>query len=601
MSPVSLLLAASLARADEVAPPPLDELDTSAPRSRRDAAVVLYTEDYANLPDVPDAARDGEAVIALLVARGVDPARIRSIENPTRAGIRADVSAAARDVKRKGTLWVYFAGHGLVDADVGRVLVGAEADPAAPMDASVPLADVVEFAAGSKADRVVILVDAPFNGRSRDGEPLFPDAEAEPAPPPAWVDADSRVSVWLAANGAERAPRWEAAGHGLFTYFAVGALAGWADALPAGPDGKLTLAEAQAFVAKSMRAIGGTEPRPSKDARSEVGAWVLGQGGLAEAPPKEAMAALALAEKTRRVEAAQAALRASAAEDWATVGAAATTATPEATEALRGFVARWDTAVVTVDGAEIGVPVEQVVIARQRLDDWARQAKKGKKRRRGAPPKTAPPPQTASVAAPKFDITPCKDALALEPRAMMGEIGPDLEACVEARIASEPTQTTRDKLSRLLLVDAEASGDAAGWASLVERHLDVIDRSDPDLCFKWALHLSRGDVDDAELVLRWVEYALDNKHVWTGTRHVARVFGLLQLRAETASRLWLAAEADFVEDRSDENSQLADHARGRAKDYAREWLDYARTSGQPEERARDLCDSAAGSREFCAG
>jgi hypothetical protein len=187
----------------------------------------------------------------------------------------------------------------------------------------------------------------------------------------------------------------------------------------------------------------------------------------------------------------------------------------------------------------------------------------------------------------------------LEPAAISGELGPDQVACVEARIGTEKLQTARDKLSRLLLVNADSKGDQAEWMRLAARHLEQIDRSDPDLCFRYALLLSRGDIDDAEEVLHWTGYALDNKHLWEGPTYVSRVYNLLRLRAETAARLWHDAEDDFLKDRSDENADLAEKWRGQAKDYAREWLDYARTSAQPTDRAQVLCESAAGTAAFC--
>jgi hypothetical protein len=41
-------------------------------------------------------------------------------------------------------------------------------------------------------------------------------------------------------------------------------------------------------------------------------------------------------------------------------------------------------------------------------------------------------------------------------------------------------------------LDAEARGDKAEWQRLMKRHLEDIDRSDPNLCLKYAMFLSRG-------------------------------------------------------------------------------------------------------------
>jgi hypothetical protein len=95
------------------------------------------------------------------------------------------------------------------------------------------------------------------------------------------------------------------------------------------------------------------------------------------------------------------------------------------------------------------------------------------------------------------------------------------------------------------------------------------------------------------------DYALENKHVWEGATHMSRVYNLMRLKAETATRLWHDAEDDFIADRTEENELLAEKYRGLAKDLSREWLDYARTSAQPEDRAYKLCESASGNSAFC--
>jgi hypothetical protein len=152
----------------------------------------------------------------------------------------------------------------------------------------------------------------------------------------------------------------------------------------------------------------------------------------------------------------------------------------------------------------------------------------------------------------------------------------------------------------MLLVNADARGAVEEWTRLAARHLEDFDRSDPDLCFKFALVLSRGDLEDAELVLRWADYALENKHMWEGPTYMSRVYNLLRLKAETATRLWHDAEDDFIADRTEENELAAERYRGLAKDSSREWLDYARSSAQPFERAFVLCESASGNAAFCA-
>ena len=184
---------------------------------------------------------------------------------------------------------------------------------------------------------------------------------------------------------------------------------------------------------------------------------------------------------------------------------------------------------------------------------------------------------------------------------MMGQLGTGVRGCLEDKLSVASSQTSKDKISRVLIADAEARRDQGDWERLMKRHLEDIDRSDPNLCFKYALHLSRGGANRANGVIRWSDYALENKQQWQGATYVKNVFGLYKVRAQAANKLWQAAEQTLVDDRNDENEAKAESYRGMTKDYAREWFDYARSSNQESSAALALCVSAAGNREFCGG
>lgn len=582
-----LALIAAVAAAE---PPSFDAPVVTAAKSKKDAAIVVSNQDYATLADATGAAADAAAFAdVLLRTRGIPAERVTRAQDTRDDQLRTALAAAAHTVKKGGTLWIYWSGHGALAEDGQRVLLGVDAAADAPV--GVPLKDVLAAAETSKAKQIVVLVDAGFGGVGRAGEALFP-ADGKLAP--VGVAPSARTTVWLATTAAEPAYLYPANQRGLFSYFAIGALRGWADGqLGGSPDHAVTLLEAQGYVARVVRQIGGGDQRPGKDARADVGGWTLTQGWTLEAgPTKEDLAALALAEKSRRVKRAEGALREKATAEWTALSPTAAAPSPEAVSALTAFVARWDNATVTVDGAEVAVAVPEVAEARSRLDGFSRVERKGKKKKKkGAKVKPPPPPPVPTAA--------CQDLLKLEPIAIAGELTPDLVQCIETRLAEEKLQTTRDKLSRILLIDADSRGDVAEWMRLADRHLEEVDRSDPDFCFKYALVISRGDIEEAESVLRWTSYALDNKHVWEGPTYMSRVYNLLRLRAETAARLWHEAEDDFLEERNDENMAAAEKFRGQAKDLAREWLDYARLSAQPIERPYALCQSAAGTAHAC--
>ena len=208
-----------------------------------------------------------------------------------------------------------------------------------------------------------------------------------------------------------------------------------------------------------------------------------------------------------------------------------------------------------------------------------------------APRALPPPPPPAG----------CSDLIALEAPALMGRLRPDQISCLEASFESGATQTTKDKMSRVLLINADASNNRTEWARLIRRHLNQIDRSDPDLCFQYAIYLAGGGVSRAERVIRWADYALENKTRWSGTTFQSRVFDLHRLKAQAGNRLWEQTTVDLnnAADNREELIQLESRARGRAKTFALDWLDFARATGQESSQAMSLCVSVAGNRNYC--
>ncbi len=213
----------------------------------------------------------------------------------------------------------------------------------------------------------------------------------------------------------------------------------------------------------------------------------------------------------------------------------------------------------------------------------------------------AQPAPTAVIATSAAASTDCTDLVTLEPAAMMGSLTTAQGKCLEARLASESQQTTKAKISLVLINNADGKGDKAEWERLVKRHLEDIDRSDPDLCYKYSLQLSRGGAGRASGVIRWADYALENKSKWTGTTYKSRVFALYKLKTEAGNKLWQDAEATYTTEHTDENEAKSAKYRGMTKDFAREWLDYAKASAQDTKSAMQYCVSAAGTTAFCEG
>ena len=193
----------------------------------------------------------------------------------------------------------------------------------------------------------------------------------------------------------------------------------------------------------------------------------------------------------------------------------------------------------------------------------------------------------------------CQETSKLEAFAAMGKLNDGTRECLEARIQTAPKMTDKRRASQLLMADAWARSDKAGWEQLVKRHLDEIDQSDPDLCYKYALRLNQLGPKRAPGVIRWANVALENRMVWIGDEYTKRVNSLYKIRAAASQTLWMSAEDAHRSNPSDDTRSKLEKYRNMTKEYAREWLEYARESGKNTQAALQLCMSAAGTADYC--
>jgi len=235
--------------------------EASAPN---DAAVVIGNEKYTDVADVAYAGADADAFRSfLLYTRGVPQDRVQVLDNASPRQMEESVKEAASQVGAGGVLWVYYAGHGAAHpVNKERVLLGRGAvldpNPVLFEEGVVPLETLKQAAAAARGEAVFI-VDACYSGTGRTGDAL---GDGRFAVPPSY-DAMSEVIEWTATQPDEVASPLHAAGHGAFTYFAVGALRGWADGELGKKDGAVSLSEAQAYVSTSLRAVGQREQTPA--------------------------------------------------------------------------------------------------------------------------------------------------------------------------------------------------------------------------------------------------------------------------------------------------------------------------------------------------
>lgn len=194
----------------------------------------------------------------------------------------------------------------------------------------------------------------------------------------------------------------------------------------------------------------------------------------------------------------------------------------------------------------------------------------------------------------------CGDLLSMEPKAMMGRLADPEILCLDQAIRDSERMTIKDKISRVLLKDAYAKGDLHRWEAVARRHLDEIDQSDPDLCYKYAKVLqSTYPPDEMEEAIRWADLALENRSRWEGDTYVSRVFTLYKIKTLASQKLWTYLEEEFVKTQDFAVEERRDRARNQTKTHAREWLEYAKHSGKDTTTPMQLCVMASGTSDYC--
>ena len=277
-----LVSAGAWAEVPELSPP---STGRAAPN---DAAVVVGVDQYAALPAVAYADRDAEAFADFLRDTvGVPRSRVKVLVGiyATGPAMRREVKRAASDVGPGGTLWVYFSGHGAPAKDdawlMGHSVVP---EPDYLAEGAFSRKELTRLAGGVRPGaRAVVILDACFSGRDRAGAAVSKLRFSVPS----TLAAVPRVAVWSATQATEYAGPLPAAEQGLFTYFVVGALSGWADA---NSDGSVALREAERYVGKAMGRVlerAGRTQRPGLTAVDGADGWVLSTlGGSALAAPE---------------------------------------------------------------------------------------------------------------------------------------------------------------------------------------------------------------------------------------------------------------------------------------------------------------------------
>ncbi|WP_049715550.1 caspase family protein [Streptomyces caatingaensis] len=234
-------------------------------------AVLIGVSTYTHLDDLPGVANNLPALAEVVCGPsgwGLDTEHCTVVAEPTcLEQMLEPVSAAARAAR--DTLFVYFAGHGLLNQQQELHLGLPDSRPGLGRTA-VPYAWLREAIGEGRADRHVIVLDCCFSGRAL-GSMSGPDALADQA----WIDGSFLMAA-APETGVALAPPGE-----RFTAFTGELLATLENGVPGG-DPWLTLDDLYLHLRSVLAAR--NRPVPQRRARNRAGELVWGRNAAYRPP-----------------------------------------------------------------------------------------------------------------------------------------------------------------------------------------------------------------------------------------------------------------------------------------------------------------------------
>lgn len=236
----------------------VDELPTiSAKRKENAYAIVIGIEKYRqNIPNVDFAVNDAETMTEYLTkVMGYPEENVVTLLNDRAA--KSDFEKylgrwLSNNLDDNGKVFIYYSGHGAPDPKTGNTyLLPYDGDPTFIEETGYSLKRLYDSLGKLKAKEIVVALDACFSGaggRSVIAEGSRPVViQIEDAMKPA-----GNMVVISAASGNQISSTYKDKGHGLFTYFLLKGLKGFADA---DGDGSIELDELYSYLKPQVERI----------------------------------------------------------------------------------------------------------------------------------------------------------------------------------------------------------------------------------------------------------------------------------------------------------------------------------------------------------
>lgn len=177
--------------------------------------------------------------------------------------------------------------------------------------------------------------------------------------------------------------------------------------------------------------------------------------------------------------------------------------------------------------------------------------------------------------------------------ATVGHLSEDTVNCLAVIRNDTQQDANRLEASRLLIADSHAKGILTQWANHVQIHLDSLDDSDPDLMYRYGLHLLKFGAP-SEAVKR-TETALKHLDVWAKLEdRDDRLFNLLKLRTDAG-----IAVLGVVRSAQPPDEMIIRATESRIRLYAVEWLAQAQRTKRDYTPALAACENTGWNTPRC--
>jgi hypothetical protein len=252
------------------APPP-------APPSTQWAVIIgVGAYESSAVPRLRYPVADADAIYKTLVASGFKKENLllltdRTERKPTLRNIKWALGTfLARSAQKDDLVMIYFAGHGASEVDqrgverdgLSKYLVPADADPDDLYSTALPMDEMQNVLGRIEAERVTVFLDACYSGAAG-GRTFASTKTRSVSVDDIFLDRLTRAkgrAIITASRPSEVSVELAELGHGIFTYYLVRGLQGYADN---NRDGIVSLQELYEYLAQEVsrksRQVGGNQ------------------------------------------------------------------------------------------------------------------------------------------------------------------------------------------------------------------------------------------------------------------------------------------------------------------------------------------------------